>query len=225
MTLADLIARYRLDANDKAEPYFLSDEDVTGFVNDALREACVRGRLIHESLSPDVCSITVQAGVAVYPLHPALYELTYVGFYSADGSLPHMLPVVSTEWLDSRLPDWRSSTGSPRYVVQDDTSLRIVPSPDGFGTIKLEGYRAPLEPLLLADKDTARPEIHEAHHANLIQWVLHRVFSIPDMEMFDPNRAAIAGEAFTRYFGIRPDADMRRLTREDVPHHVEAFWP
>ncbi|RPP87255.1 hypothetical protein IPC1125_34030, partial [Pseudomonas aeruginosa] len=60
---------------------------------------------------------------------------------------------------------------------------------------------------------------------HLVQWALHRGFSIPDMESFDPNRAALAEAAFTAYFGERPDSDLRRITREDVPHHVEAFWP
>ncbi|WP_442757332.1 phage adaptor protein, partial [Pseudomonas aeruginosa] len=49
MTLADLIRRVRTDANDMVEPYFWSDQDVADWLNDAVREAAVRGRLIHES--------------------------------------------------------------------------------------------------------------------------------------------------------------------------------
>ena len=42
----------------------------------------------------------------------------------------------------------------------------------------------------------------------------------------DPTyRAAMAEQAFTEYFGQRPDSDLRRITREDVPHHVIPFMP
>lgn len=64
MTLADLIRRVRTDANDMVEPYFWSDQDVADWLNDAVREAAVRGRLIHESQADAVCRIEVVAGTA-----------------------------------------------------------------------------------------------------------------------------------------------------------------
>ena len=42
--------------------------------------------------------------------------------------------------------------------------------------------------------------------------------------VFDKERAAISLKAFNDYFGLRPDSDLRRKTREDVVHHVEAFF-
>lgn len=225
MTLAELIRRVRTDANDKVEPYFWSDEDVAAWLNDAVNEAAVRGRLIHESQNPDLCRIEVEAEQAVYQLHSALYELTHLGFYPADCSRPSMLMLKSTEQLDAFIPEWRASTGKPLYAVQDDTTLRLVPKPDQDGILMLEGYRLPLSSMDLDDKDEAAPEIYQQHHSYLVHWALHKGFSIPDMESFDPARAALAETAFTDYFGIRPDSDLRRITREDVQHHVEAFWP
>ena len=67
------------------------------------------------------------------------------------------------------------------------------------------------------------PEIHQAHHEHLIQWALHRAFSVPDSELFDPDRARLAEEEFTAYFGPLPDSDMRRKTREDVQHYVRGY--
>ena len=225
MTLAELIARYRVEANDKEVPYFISDEDATAFANEAVREACVRGRLLYESQDDDVCMIDVAAGQAVYPLHPSLYELASVLFYPDGEGKACPLPIKSVEWLDSSMRDWRACVDKPRYVVQEDTGLRLVPTPAWPGTVHLEGYRVPLADMELIDKDTVQPEINGLHHAHLTQWMLHKAFSIPDMELFDAQRAADAEAAFTRYFGERPDADLRRITREDVPHHVEAFWP
>ncbi|QLI49491.1 structural protein [Pseudomonas phage vB_PaeM_USP_25] len=225
MTLADLIAAYRTDANDKAVPYFASDEEVTGWLNEAENEAAIRGRLIHESDTPAVCEIAVVAGTASYPLHASLYELSHVAFRPDGGATRKPVLLVSSEYLDACMRDWRDREGCPQYAIQSDSGIRLVPRPDAAGTLILEGYRLPMEPMLLAEQETATPEINGAHHRHLVQWALHCGFSIPDTESFDPNRAGIAEAAFTQYFGHRPDSDLRRITREDVPQTVKAFWP
>ena len=89
------------------------------------------------------------------------------------------------------------------------------------GTLHIEGYRVPLKAL---ENDTDKPEIHEAHHRHLVHWALHRAFSKPDSETIDPQRAATAEAAFTRYFGPGPDADLRRSTRHDEVQTNKAFW-
>lgn len=78
----------------------------------------------------------------------------------------------------------------------------------------MEVYRLPIK-LLVNDSD--KPEIHEAHHAYLVHWALHRAFSKPDSDGFDPQRADTSERAFTDYFGPRPDSDLRRSTRHDEP--------
>jgi len=225
MTLAELIAAYRTDANDKVVPYFASDEDVTGWLNEAENEAAIRGRLIHESDIAAVCQIAVVAGTASYPLHGSLYELSHVAFRKEGDAERKPVRLVSSEYLDACMRDWRDREGCPLYAIQGDSGIRLVPRPLEAGTLLLEGYRLPMEPMLLDEQETATPEINGAHHRHLVQWAMHRGFSIPDMESFDPNRAGLAEAAFTQYFGHRPDSDLRRITREDVPQTVKAFWP
>ena len=41
----------------------------------------------------------------------------------------------------------------------------------------------------------------------------------------DPNKAAMAEAAFTKHFGVAPDADLRRSTRSDEVQTNKAFWP
>ena len=95
--------------------------------------------------------------------------------------------------------------------------------------LHVEAYRLPLVPMAApADPDDPAavwpsPEIHEAHHEHLIQWALHKAFSVPDSELFDPERSMLAERAFTAYFGLLPDSDMRRQTREDVQHYVRGY--
>jgi hypothetical protein len=71
--------------------------------------------------------------------------------------------------------------------------------------------------------DGDEPCILAVHHIHLVQWALYRAFSKPDAEIFDPNRAAQAEAEFSRYFGARPDSDLRSDTREDEPQHIVAW--
>ena len=80
MQLSELLRRFRVQANDKVEPYFNEDEDVKAWLNDAVEEACIRGRLVHESQNSDVCKIAVTSGNSHYVLHEALYEITSLRF-------------------------------------------------------------------------------------------------------------------------------------------------
>lgn len=130
--------------------------------------------------------------------------------------------LADREELDLLRPDWRDEQGPPEYAIQDDTSITLVPRPTADGTLHLEGYRVPLKAL---ENDTDKPELNESHHRHLVHWALHRAFSKPDAETIDQTRAATAEEAFTRYFGQRPDSDLRRATRSDVPQTNKVFWP
>jgi len=227
MILTDLIRRFRTESSDKVEPYFWSDDEVTDWLNDAEQEAALRGRLLYESANSDVCQILIEEGVAVYPLHPAIYEISNMYFTEGVDSRRYPISLSSPESLDRSWPEWRERTGFQNtlcgglYAIQSDNGIRIAPVPDKAGTLFLEGYRGPLEPMV-DDDDT--PEINAAHHRHLVHWALHKAFSIPDTESFDAERSAIAESEFTRYFGLRPDSDLRRSTREDETQTVKGFW-
>lgn len=223
MQLKELIRRFRVQANDKVEPYFNEDEDVIAWLNDAVKEACIRGRLLCESQNSDVCKIKVNAGRSNYDLHNSLYELTRIWFEPADGKTGSFISITSAENLDrTYYRDWKSMSEFPRFLIQDDTTIRLVPCPNIDGELQLEGYRVPLVDLDCLDDE---PEINSLHHVHLIQWALAQAFSVPDAEFFDANRAAMAEQAISDYFGQRPDSYLRRITREDVPHHVIPFMP
>ena len=72
--------------------------------------------------------------------------------------------------------------------------------------------------------DTDKPELNQAHHRHLVHWALYRAFSKPDADGADPTKAARAEANFTKYFGIAPDADLRRSTRSDEAQTNKAFW-
>ena len=220
MTLADLIRRFRVLSNDTAQPYFWEDVDITDWLDDAQAQACIRGRLLRDDSRASVCAIALTPGTATYKLHPKLYEIISIRRVPASGRT-RPVSLKSREWLDANRRDWRDCQRPAVTAIQDDTSIRVVGKVEDGDTLQMEVYRLPL--LSLADSDS--PEIHEAHHEHLVLWALHKAFSIPDTEAFDAARADRAEAAFTRYFGIAPDSDMRRQTREDVLHVNQAFFP
>ena len=221
LMLEDLIRRFRALAKDAVIPYRAEDEDVIDWLNDAQRQACVRGRLLVAEGDPALCEIALTVGQSVCPLNAVLYELIDLRIQSQTRK-PRPVVLKSREWLNANRPDWRDLDCPACMAIQTDTGLRLVGTVEAGERLVIEAYRLPLEKLA---SDADKPEIHEAHHEHLIQWALHKAFSVPDSELFDPDRSTLAERAFTAYFGPLPDSDMRRITREDVEHHNEPFLP
>lgn len=220
MNLEELSARFRTDADDTIVPYLFSDEEVAAWLNEAQDEAAVRARLIFEDSDPDVCQIGVTANTSVYTTHKALFEITKATFTPTDGD-PIDLYITDRVQLDREMPGWRSSTGEPEALIQDDKTVRIVPTPDVAGVLAVEGHRLPLETMA---NDDDEPEIQAIHHRHLIYWALHCAFSKPDSETVDKDKSAVAEAAFIRYFGRRPDAETRKETQANRPQHNQSHW-
>lgn len=220
MTLEDLINQYRIMANDKVEPYFISDEELTLFLNEAEVEACLRGRL----LLKDLANIDLESDTPVYALEENVLEIVSVSIQ--DDYSTRNLQVCSVEEMDKvQLPNWRDAKGAPRFAVFTDKWLRLAPMPqDDNAKLRITAYCLPAEPMDYAEKDTVEPEIHQPHHRFLVYWALFRAFSIPDAEFMDQQRADTALTMFTRHFGLPADKDLKRDTRDNTPHHVEAFF-
>lgn len=221
MNLEQLTAQFRVDADDLTEPHFWDAEWIATWLTEAQAEAAIRKRLLYEASNPAVCQIAVAANAATHDLHKSLFELVHLRFQATGAATSSVVTIKSREELDRIRPGWRDETGTPRHAVQDDTRITLVPRPELAGTLHVEGYRVPLKAL---ENDTDKPELHEAHHRHLVHWALHRAFTKPDSETIDPQRAAAAEAAFTRYFGPSPDADLRRSTRHDEVQTNKAFW-
>ena len=216
MALENLIRRFRVLAQDTEQPLLWSDEAVIEWLNDAQAQACVRGRLIREDENPAVCQIALTPGQHTYPLHASVYELINLRIKGSGAESSRSMAIKSREWLDANVRDWRDMDRPSQWLIQDDTTLRVVGAIKAGDVLHLECYRLPIKQLA---NDIDKPEIHAAHHVHLIQWALHKAFSVPDADGFDAARSAAAEAEFTAYFGPMPDSDMRRITREDVVHH------
>lgn len=222
MTLEELIAQFRVDSDDLKETYLSSDLIVTAWLNEAVEEAAIRARLIHDTTTAAVCSIAVTAGVNSYALHSAIIDITRAAFTPTGATEEVELELTDRIEQDRQYLGWRTRTDVPRQAIQNDTALQLGCLPSTDGTIALECYRLPLLPI--EDRSSEEPEIGRIHHRHLVQWALHRCYSRPDAEVFNPGKAATALAEFTRVFGIRPDAAYRRDSQSNRPQHNKAVW-
>lgn len=212
--------RVRLLALDTATPYLWQDEDIDDWLNEAQQEAAIRARLLRATPQshPALCEFSLTAGESAVTVPDALYEISHQEW--AEGSERRPLKLVSREWMDTTLPGWRAMPAAdPDYLVQDRQQLEVVPPPIADGSVRIEGYRLP-EPMQ-ADND--EPRIPLAHHIHLVQWALHVGYSLPDAETLNPGKSQAAEAEFTRYFGARPDADLRADTRNDETHRIVSW--
>ena len=212
--------RVRLLAQDTTLPYLWQDEDIDDWLNEAQQEAAIRARLLRATPAshPALCEFSLTAGETAIALPEQLYEISYQEWVIGAERRP--LKLVSREWMDTTLPGWRAMPAAePDYLVQDRQALEVVPPPIAAGAVLIEGYRLP-EPMVADDEE---PGIPLAHHIHLVQWALHVGYSLPDAETFNPGKSQAAEAEFARYFGARPDADLRADTRNDETHRIVAW--
>ena len=212
--------RVRLLAQDTTLPYLWQDEDIDDWLNEAQQEAAIRARLLRATPAshPALCEFSLTAGETAIALPEQLYEISYQEWVIGAERRP--LKLVSREWMDTTLPGWRAMPAAePDYLVQDRQALEVVPPPIAAGAVLIEGYRLP-EPMELDDDE---PRIPLAHHIHLVQWALHIGYSLPDAETLNPGKSQAAEAEFARYFGARPDADLRADTRNDETHRIVAW--
>lgn len=220
MTLEQLIAQFRVDSEDKLEPYLFSDESVIQWLNEAQDEACIRALLLKDWATAAVVQIPVTAGLSMYAPHEAIINITRATFVPLAGEKQVLLNTDEYE-LDRINPDWRDLSEPPRFIIHHDTQIRLACTPDTNGVLHLEVNRLPIAPMAVG---TDSPEVAAIHHRHFVQWALHRAFSIPDSETMDANRAAMSEVMFSRVFGHRPDANTRRGHESTRPHHNLCNW-
>ncbi|ADU36224.1 hypothetical protein [Variovorax paradoxus] len=219
MTTDDLIKSFRLESGDQARSegggqsdVLWSDEEIAGWLTEAEEEAAIRRRLL-----PDEVSIPITAPTRAYSF-TSFFEITYAELVPAAGDRI-VLKIVSRDAMNRIDPEWRRASCKPRTLIQEDVRIVLAGEVAEAYSLYLEGLRLPKNPLS-ADIPTATPEIAPVHHRFLVHWALHRAYGIQDAEAFDASRSQRELATFERYFGLRPDADLRKDARADEPHQT-----
>lgn len=223
MNVEQFIATFRSVLDDKGSSLcggegdtLWSDEEIVGYLTEAVNEVAERALLIEDHTTPAVCSITLQAGVGEYPLHPSVLKIKRAAWNG------HPIHETSTEKLDCEHLAWETLAGRPcRYIHTGSDTIRFyrIPRAEDIAvapSIALTVYRTPLAPYSVDALDMV-PELKTLYHDRLMQWMYRCAYLKKDSETFDANAAAKHEAAFTASFGQRPDANVQRKRRDKRP--------
>lgn len=207
MEAGDLLTKFRVRVDDLAEPPLYSDEEAYAFLNDAVRQAALRKRLLLDNSTSDVCVYAVDAGtegIATVALHSRVLAVRSARW--SGSTTP--LALTTLKVMDQDRPEWPTETaGLPTRLIVDRESGKIDlwPVPAEAGTLTLAVWRLPLD-TEACEAETDEPVVDEAFHIDLIDWMEHLAYLQKDSEQNDPARANAAEARFTAKFGRLPSA-------------------
>lgn len=230
MKVSQIIAKWRLRADDRAAPYLYSDDDGIDFLNEAMDEACIRARLLTDSSTPEICEITLDQAQTTYQLDPRVIEVDHARI---DG-LRAPLCRASFDSLAERASPPPMPAGAPcRYAVQGlpqqgmELTLDRLPA-DQYTTLRLTVKRLQLVPLVMPDPNDIstdlEPEIARQLHLKLVLWMAHLAYDGRDADASNQQMSANYEARFERAFGKRRSANVIRkqlnhspaVTRPDI---------
>lgn len=206
MKLKELRAVVRDVLNDKVEPFLWSDDTLNRYLNNAVREACIRARLLKDDAltNPALCQISVAAGQPMVKLRPEI-------LVPRSGQMSNCIEklwAVTSESMDRREPAWDStyaSPGEPKFMVMDLARgwIRLYPTPVCAGTLNLRVWRRVLDKELMIKEDD-EPVINIPDVEELKHWALYEAYLMKDGESPDEERADNHLQIFESRFGSRP---------------------
>jgi hypothetical protein len=217
MTVAELESLFRNQLGDLLPDYFVSQALFIDYLNEAEEEAAFRKNLLFDKTSA-FCTIPVSLTNSIYSLDSRIYVVCRADIVVTDTNWERLWPTDRIE-MDRINRYWRIEHGTPRWFIQYDNTIELIPKPEKTYTLKLEVYRLPLR-AMTTSSDV--PEIQRNHHRSLVDWTLYRAFSSPDIDIQDMGRANDHLKKFTAIFGNRPSADNQRSNYANRPHRNKA---
>jgi hypothetical protein len=214
MNFSQLTALARIKLSDEVAPHRLTDNAALLFLQEAETEACRRARLLVDSSTAAICTIAVVAGTALYALDSRV--LAVRAAYLSGKSAP--LTRWATILMDQERANWQASTGTPNTFLTDYETghIRLYPIPTANATLSLRVSRLPLTELT----EVSSPEIHVRYHQKLLEWVVYRMRSIEDSELYDPRKAQVALGEFEAEFGPARSA-WNEVFEDEQPEFME----
>jgi hypothetical protein len=185
------------------------------YANEAVAEACIRGRLLTDSTTSDICSIPIVAGTSVYAHDPRIIHIMRGKISGASRPLKR----VSFTVLDDTYQGWEDKSGEIEAFVtgMDKGKIRLFRNPAAVATLNLTVARLPLVQMVdLADE----PEIHSSLHTSLVYWIKHKVYNNTDAELFDKNRADVHLQMFEQKFGTKTANPHDVFDAMQIPQYV-----
>jgi hypothetical protein len=208
-TVDDLLAAFRDDVVDTAEPQLWTDDEALRYLDEAQQLFCRLTGGLGDASTPEVTQLAYAAGATWVALHPAILK-TRAAYRSDDG---RALELLNYEDLAARHLRLDGARGPLRALVlgMEPGRARLYPVPNDAGTIQLLVDRLPLVELLAGTPDQPF-EIASQHLPALLLWMKACAYAKQDAETFDQARASDYAGRFRAYCG------QAMLERERAAH-------
>lgn len=211
--LRDELRITRLD--DTVKPYLWSDDELKSFLNDAVRQVCLRQRALIESVYTRLCRYPVAIGQRLVKLPSEVLAIRTARWLpdSDPTNSCHPLELTTMKRLLRSKPRWEiEDNGLPQYLIPDyqEGHFALSCPPDEAGSVTMTVWRTPLAKELLCE-DEDEPVINPNWHIDLLDWAEYRAFSKKDAETLDAGRAQLAEQTFTAKVGPLPSMIEVRL--------------
>lgn len=212
MTPKAMVAAFREEAHDNRgtteEEYLWKTPFLLRALNEARTEAVRRGRLLEDFTTPEVCKLTVRAGVDTLTIDPRVIYIRRVKHSLIDR------PLAKTYYkdLDEFHPGWESyDDDEPRtWVPWGDHKIRLVPTPDADATINLVVVREPLADVTIASSEE-EVELEPRYHFRLVNFMCARAYMQRDLiEKYRPEEARDHMALFDSMFGEPESAALEK---------------
>jgi hypothetical protein len=217
MRLSELLDELRTNIlNDRSDrvagsaDYLWTDETLVRYINEAQRRFAVKGLVIRDGSTAEVCNVTLEEGESEYALHPSILavisakvegaavDLTRAGHSSLDIVRSVDINFFDPSQFVALQPGVPLAFSTDEQVVGDDedsfgcVSMRVFPEPsaDADGTVlRLRVVRKPIDDLTVTNL-SASPEIPADHHLEMLDWAAYLALRIVDADAGNPKRAA-----------------------------------
>lgn len=200
MTLKELIATFREDADDNEKKQLWSDVFLKAAANRAEAEACKGGLLLKDSTTAEVCQYDLVSGDTIIALDVRIIRIIRAKLSTE--AIP--LELVTVSDMDECFPGWENATTNKplRLITDIETGkVGIYPGANAVYTLNLHVYRTPLEEMKDFDDSPEIPDIG-SNHRKLVNWMLFEAYSKHDVDQYDPVKAAQHRIMFERDFGM-----------------------
>lgn len=207
MTAQELLEQYREEMVDTARPYFWSDEEILGYMDDAYK-MFVRLTGGIADFTSDFTRVSIVAHDAVGILDKRILRVMQA-FRVSDGRRIDVKNQTDINFLRDNdygmmRPIYLDTTPGPvRYMVigAESGKCKWIQVPEADDEAQLHVYRLPatkIEPDG-SNLDFDFDEIGEEHVPNLVLWMRHRGYKKHDGEVFHPGRSDEFKAAFIAY--------------------------
>jgi hypothetical protein len=201
--------RDRLDDNNV--PPLWSDEEYNRALSEGVQQACIRARLLRESVDPELTRIELIEGQSLYTLHPQVLAISTAGLLVAK----RPCELTTQRQMDRDFPGYQvrgiEAGSRDTYLVLDEQKghVRVWPTPGAPAdplqpeTLVLSVWRLPTEQESM-DTDSDEPAVPVHQHIDLLDWAEHLLYLKADAETRDIGRSNEAASRFAAKFGELP---------------------